>query len=59
MGEVVQLPKRNIQHEKTDDLIRMWKEWEDCAEEDDGHRYHYEQIYLELNRRGEGKHCAV
>jgi cobyrinic acid a,c-diamide synthase len=60
MGEVVQMPKRNVQHASTEELKAEWDKWaDDPGEEMDGHAFHYEQIHAELNRRGEGKYCAV
>lgn len=60
MGEVVQLPKRNIQHASMEQLKREWLLWADHdGEELDGVEFHYEQIHAELNRRGEGRFCAV
>ena len=60
MGDVVQMPKKNVQHASTAQLIREWDLWEGVDEEKpDGVEFHYEQIHAELNRRGEGKHCAV
>ena len=56
---VVNFPRRNIQNETTEYLVRAWNEWDGCDEDDDSHQYHYEQIHAELNRRGEGLHCAV
>ena len=54
MGEVIQLPKRNVQHASTEQLKHEWDLWADCNEEElDGVEFHYEQIYTELNRRGE------
>ena len=60
MGDVVQMPKRNVQHASTQQLMQEWTLWESAYEEKpDGVEFHYEQIHAELNRRGEGKHCAV
>lgn len=61
MGEVIQLPKRNIQHASIEQLMREWNLWAATDEEEklDSAEFHYEQIHAELNRRGEGRHCAV
>ena len=60
MGEVIKLPKRNIQYASIEQLKREWALWADHDGEDlAGVEYHYEQIHAELNRRGEGHHCAV
>lgn len=60
MGEVIQMPKRNVQHASTEQLKHEWDLWaETDAEELEGVEFHYEQIHAELNRRGEGLHCAV
>ena len=45
MGEVIQLPKRNVQHASTEQLKHEWDLWADCNEEElDGVEFHYEQI---------------
>ena len=60
MGEVIQLPKRNVQHASTEQLKREWDLWMESGEEElDGVEFHYEQIHAELNRRGQGNYCAV
>ncbi|ADW17876.1 hypothetical protein Despr_1726 [Desulfobulbus propionicus DSM 2032] len=63
MGEVIQMPKRNVQHASTEQLKHEWDLWMDTDEEEtekvSGVEFHYEQIHAELNRRGEGRHCAV
>jgi hypothetical protein len=56
---VVNFPRRNIQNETTEYLVRAWNEWDEFPEDDGKHQYHYEQIHAELNRRGEGLVCAV
>ena len=61
MSNVVQLPKRNIQHASTKQLKMEWALWGISASEEQppGAEFHYEQIHAELNRRGEGEYCAV
>lgn len=63
MGDVIQLPKRNIQRASTEQLKCEWDLWAESDEEEienvPGVEFHYEDIHFELNRRGEGKHCAV
>jgi len=60
MDNVIQMPKRNIQHATTEQLKREWDLWADTYEEHlDGVEFYWEQIHSELNRRGEGEHCAV
>lgn len=63
MGEVIQLPKRNVRHSSTEQLKREWDLWAESGEEETkyvpGVEFHYEDIHAELNRRGEGLHCAV
>lgn len=60
MGAVIQLPRRNVQHASTEQLKREWDLWADHDDEElDGVEFHYEQIHAELNRRGEGRYCAV
>ena len=60
MGNVIQLPKRNVRHASTEQLKREWDmRFETDQEEVDGVDFHYEQIHAELNRRGEGEYCAV
>jgi len=60
MGEVIQLPKRNIQHANTEQLKREWDLWANHeGEQLNGVEFHYEQIHAELNRRGDGCYCAV
>lgn len=58
MGEVVQMPKRNVQHASTEELKAAWDAWSgDPCEKVAG--FDFESVFFELNRRGEGKHCAV
>ena len=60
MGNVIQLPKRNVRHASTEQLKREWDMWFETEQEAlDGVEFHYEQIHAELNRRGEGEYCAV
>ena len=61
MNNVVPLPKRNIQHALTLQLMVEWDLWclRDSEEHPPGTEFHYEQIHAELNRRGEGEYCAV
>lgn len=60
MGEVIQMPTRQAQHASPEQLKREWDLWAQTnAEELEGVEFHYEQIHAELNRRGEGSHCAV
>ena len=60
MGNVIQLPKRNVQHASIEQLRREWDMWfETDQEELEGVEFHYEQIHAELNRRGDGNYCAV
>jgi cobyrinic acid a,c-diamide synthase len=60
MGDVVLIKKRNVQHASTEELKAEWDKWADDPNEDmEGHEFHYESIHAELNRRGEGNHCAV
>lgn len=60
MGKVIQLPKRNVQHASTEQLKHEWDLWAETDQEElAGVEFHYEQIHAELNRRGEGRHCAV
>lgn len=33
MGEVIQMPIRNIQHASTEQLMREWSLWAECDEE--------------------------
>lgn len=56
MGEVIQLPKRNVRHASIEQLKREWDLWAEHSEEQlGGIEFHYEQIHAELNRRGEGR----
>ena len=60
MNNVIQLPKRNIQHALLEQLKSEWTAWCGVGEEwPDGVEFHYEQIHAELNRRGHGEFCAV
>jgi hypothetical protein len=60
MGTVIAFPKRNIRNATTAELKTEWDKWADDPNEDmTGHIWHYEAIHAELNRRGEGAHCAV
>ena len=58
MGTVIQLPKRNIQQVRTADLKQLWDNWSGEPDEMLG-EFEHETVYFELNRRGEGKYCAV
>lgn len=42
-------------------LKLMWDQWDDYLDREDESplKFHYEDIHCELNRRGEGKYCAV
>lgn len=63
MGDVIKFTKRNIQQATTKQLKRQWDLWFQSDEEDiskiEGVEFHYQEIHIELNRRGEGNHCAV
>ena len=63
MGEVIQMPKRNVRHASTAQLKNEWDTWVKTNEEETenvpGVEFHYEQIHAELNRRGDGEYCAV
>lgn len=52
MGEVVQLPKCNVQHGRTE--RRLWNAWSGAPDEMPGNFCH-ETVYFELNRHGEGQ----
>lgn len=61
MGEVIQLPKRNVQHASTEELKAVWDAWDGdtatmFAPEA---QFDMESVHAELNRRGEGQYCAV
>lgn len=58
MGEVIQLPKRNVRHASTEELKALWNAWSGAPDEKLG-EFDHEAVYFELNRRGEGRHCAV
>lgn len=53
--------RKCIQEYTTDQLKEMWDKWDDYLnrEQESPLRFHYEDIHRELNRRGEGKYCAV
>lgn len=62
MGEVIQPPNRNVQHASSEQLKREWDLWSEHDGDDDaldGVEFHFEEIHAELNRRGEGRYCAV
>jgi len=61
MSNVIQMPKRNIQHASIEQLMTEWTLWGNTEEEEkpDGVEFHYQQIHAELNRRGYGAYCAV
>jgi hypothetical protein len=60
MGNVLDFQKRNITHASTEQLKEEWLLWSGTGEEwPDGAEFHYESIHAELNRRGEGRFCAV
>ena len=52
MGEVVQLPKRNVQHVSTEDLKKWWEAWDGTPDALLGD-FDFESVYWELLRRGE------
>ena len=52
MGEVVHLPKRNVQHVRTEDLKTWWEAWDGTPNALLGD-FDFESVYWELLRRGE------
>lgn len=61
MGEVIQLPKRNVQHASTDELKAVWDAWDGTVDAmfTPVAPFDLESVHAELNRRGEGQYCAV
>jgi len=58
MSNVIQLFGSTPKTQSTDQLKRLWDSWSgDPCELAGG--YEGEEIWLELNRRGEGEYCAV
>ncbi|WP_415912489.1 hypothetical protein [Neptuniibacter sp. QD37_11] len=51
----------SIKQCSTDQLKRLWDEWDKYMDDECNSPlpFHYEDIHLELNLRGEGEHCAV
>lgn len=65
MGLVVDLFTRKVvsgvrdaRDATTEELKRVWDEW-DGDPETMFYPFDMEQVHAELNRRGEGSHCAV
>ena len=58
MGEVVQLPKRNVRQVSTEELKEAWDKW-DSDVVTMFEPFDIESVHAELNRRGEGQYCAV
>ena len=42
-------------------LMYMWDNWDKYLDDEEASpiAFHYEDIHAELNRRGEGRYCAV
>jgi len=63
MGKVIAFPTINIKRASTAQLKKEWDLWMESDEEEihkvPGVEFRYEDIHAELNRRGEGEHCAV
>ena len=60
MSNIIEFPRKNIKDATTEQLKKEWDLWFEQDDENmEGHDFHYDQIHLELNRRGEGRHCAV
>lgn len=59
MGEVIQFQKvADVRGVSTEELKAAWESWGgDPCEKVAG--FDFETVFFELNRRGEGKHCAV
>jgi len=58
MADVIPFPRRNIQEAPTEELKRLWDVWSGDPAERLGD-FDFEAVHWELNRRGEGRHCAV
>ena len=57
MTTIIPFPKRNIQLVSTEELKLLWDAFDEdthlCGD------FWFEDVYWELNRRGEGRYCAV
>lgn len=60
MAEVIdfQRLKRSVQHASTEELKAVWDAW-DGDPATMFKPFDMEAVHAELNRRGEGRHCAV
>ena len=65
MGKILQFKKSrrdpSMQNYTTQQLKQMWDSWDNYFDREDECplKFHYDELHLELNRRGAGEHCAV